>query len=141
MVKAARKQAKLTQAELAKRVGVSQQLWSDWETGKVPLTPANAMVVSKALGIDVVRLLVQVGDDAIAASEAKDQEISRVNETMSQMNEKLDGLKRMIIETRQEVTRVADGQEALEEVIVRLDEKPSGRPRGAAPLKPTPSGP
>jgi len=53
----ARLKAEMTQAELATKVGIRQNMVSEYENGKRALTKAMAKRFSEALGIDVSRLL------------------------------------------------------------------------------------
>lgn len=47
----------LSQAQLADRIGVSQQAVARWESGEAAPTPKNQWLVSRALGVPDPRLL------------------------------------------------------------------------------------
>jgi len=51
-----RERAGLTQAQLAKEVGVFQSEVSSWETGRCRVGPTRVRPLAKALGVDVVAL-------------------------------------------------------------------------------------
>jgi len=53
----ARLKAEMTQAELAEKAGIRQNMVSEYENGKRALTPAMAKRFSGVLGVDLVRLL------------------------------------------------------------------------------------
>jgi len=53
----ARLKAELTQGELAAKVGIRQNMVSEYERGKRPLTRPMAKRFAEALGIDLVRLI------------------------------------------------------------------------------------
>jgi len=53
LIKPIRKQAGLTQKQLAGRIGVTQALISQWECGKAYPGTKNLLSLSKALGISI----------------------------------------------------------------------------------------
>ncbi len=53
----ARNRKKISQAELARRLGVDQTCVSGWETGKYRPNPVKAKEIAAELGISVVRVL------------------------------------------------------------------------------------
>jgi transcriptional regulator with XRE-family HTH domain len=55
-LRAQRRSLGLSAAELAERVGVSQQSWSDWENGVVAPRPRRLAEVAQALSLDVAEL-------------------------------------------------------------------------------------
>lgn len=58
LIKRYRKEAKLSQTELSRKSGIPQTTISDWENGKSIPNVQNAQDLSKALGIDIEKLLV-----------------------------------------------------------------------------------
>ena len=56
-LKELRKQAHLTQVELAKRLGIGQSSYADWERGKKKPTQENLVKLSKILYVSVDYLL------------------------------------------------------------------------------------
>jgi len=55
----ARLKAEMTQSELASKVGIRQNMISEYENGKRPLTKAMAKRFSEVLGVDLARLLTE----------------------------------------------------------------------------------
>ena len=53
----ARLKAEMTQAELAEKTGIRQNMVSEYENGKRPMTKAMARRFSNVLGIDLCRFL------------------------------------------------------------------------------------
>ena len=56
-VPAARKNANLTQAALAAACGVSVSTVGNWENGKTEPTISQAMLIAKAVGVDLDNLI------------------------------------------------------------------------------------
>lgn len=56
-VPAARKNANLTQAALATACGVSVSTVGNWENGKTEPTISQAMLIAKAVGVDLDNLI------------------------------------------------------------------------------------
>lgn len=52
-----RQNRQITQEELAKKINCTQQLISLWEKGKRRIPSDNLVVIAKALGVDIVCLL------------------------------------------------------------------------------------
>ena len=69
-IKAKRQQARLTQAQLAEKVGVTVQAISQWENGKTLPDQGNLALIAKALHISVSEL---IGDDKFSSWIVKDK--------------------------------------------------------------------
>ena len=52
-LKELRKQANLTQVELAKRLGIGQSSYADWERGKKKPTQENLVKISQVFGVSI----------------------------------------------------------------------------------------
>lgn len=52
-LKELRKQAHLTQVELAKRLGIGQSSYADWERGKKKPTQENLVKISQVLNVSI----------------------------------------------------------------------------------------
>lgn len=52
-LKELRKQARLTQVELAKRLGIGQSSYADWERGKKKPTQENLVKISQVLNVSI----------------------------------------------------------------------------------------
>lgn len=52
-IREARKSAKLTQAELAKQVGVTQGAVTQWETGRIAPKLQTMLTLARTLGVSV----------------------------------------------------------------------------------------
>ncbi len=61
-IKHARLDAEITQVEAAKRAGVRQSEWSQWESDNVVPTVASLHKIAKALNVEITGLIVEEGD-------------------------------------------------------------------------------
>ena len=78
-LKALRKQAHLTQVELAKRLGIGQSSYADWERGKKNPTQENLIRLAQILNVSV--------DYLVGNSEEKSDELDNI-ELLFRMNSK-----------------------------------------------------
>ena len=78
-LKELRKQAHLTQVELAKRLGIGQSSYADWERGKKNPTQENLIRLAQILNVSV--------DYLVGNSEAKSEELDNI-ELLFRMNSK-----------------------------------------------------
>ena len=74
-----RKQAHLTQVELAKRLGIGQSSYADWERGKKNPTQENLIRLAQTLNVSV--------DYLVGNSEEKSDELDNI-ELLFRMNSK-----------------------------------------------------
>lgn len=66
-IRRARKQAGLTQEELAKAVGyANQSSVSHWERGTFPLKVPDAIAIARACGVDPAELLAELVAEQVA---------------------------------------------------------------------------
>ena len=56
-IKAVREKANLTQAEVAKKVGMNTNYFAVIERGEVTTSPENLAKISKALGVDISEII------------------------------------------------------------------------------------
>ena len=78
-LKELRKQAHLTQVELAKRLGIGQSSYADWERGKKKPTQENLVKIAQILNVSV--------DYLVGNSEEKSDELDNI-ELLFRMNSK-----------------------------------------------------
>lgn len=78
-LKELRKQAHLTQVELAKRLGIGQSSYADWERGKKNPTQENLIRLAQILNVSV--------DYLVGNSEEKSDELDNI-ELLFRMNSK-----------------------------------------------------
>ena len=78
-LKELRKQAHLTQVELAKRLGIGQSSYADWERGKKKPTQENLVKISQVLNVSI--------DYLVGNSEEKSDELDNI-ELLVRMNSK-----------------------------------------------------
>ena len=78
-LKELRKQAHLTQVELAKRLGIGQSSYADWERGKKKPTQENLVKIAQILDVSI--------DYLVANSEEKSDELDNI-ELLFRMNSK-----------------------------------------------------
>ena len=78
-LKELRKQAHLTQVELAKRLGIGQSSYADWERGKKKPTPENLVKIAQVLSVSI--------DYLVGNSEEKSDELDNI-ELLFRMNSK-----------------------------------------------------
>ena len=78
-LKELRKQAHLTQVELAKRLGIGQSSYADWERGKKKPTQENLVKIAQVLNVSV--------DYLVGNSEEKSDELDNI-ELLFRMNSK-----------------------------------------------------
>ena len=70
LIKAARKNARMTQAELAKRMGISFQSIAQWENGLRDPKIETIKRIANALGVDVYELLGDADRELFVEGEA-----------------------------------------------------------------------
>ncbi len=110
-LKELRKQAHLTQVELAGRLGIVQSSYADWERGKKKPTQDNLVKIAQVLNVSV--------DYLVGNSEEKADELDNI-ELLFRMNSK--GLtkeekavfRKELIEFMEERKRAFNGGERLE---------------------------
>ena len=73
-LKELRKQAHLTQVELAKRLGIGQSSYADWERGKKKPTQENLVKIAQILNV-TIDYLVGNFDEEITNNKLEDIEI------------------------------------------------------------------
>ena len=78
-LKELRKQANLTQVELAKQLGIGQSSYADWERGKKNPTQENLIRLAQILNVSV--------DYLVGNSEAKSEALDNI-ELLFRMNSK-----------------------------------------------------
>lgn len=78
-LKELRKQAHLTQVELAKRLGIGQSSYADWERGKKKPTQENLVKIAQVLNVSI--------DYLVGNSEEKSDELDNI-ELLFRMNSK-----------------------------------------------------
>lgn len=78
-LKELRKQANLTQVELAKRLGIGQSSYADWERSKKKPTQENLVKISQVLGVSI--------DYLVGNSEEKSNDLENI-ELLFRMNSK-----------------------------------------------------
>lgn len=78
-LKELRKQAKLTQVELAGKLGIVQSSYADWERGKKKPTQDNLVKIAQALNVTI--------DYLVGNSEEKSDELDNI-ELLFRMNSK-----------------------------------------------------
>ena len=78
-LKELRKQAHLTQVELAKRLGIGQSSYADWERGKKKPTQKNLVKIAQVLNVSI--------DYLVGNSEEKSDELDNI-ELLFRMNSK-----------------------------------------------------
>lgn len=78
-LKELRKQAHLTQVELAGKLGIVQSSYADWERGKKKLTQENLVKIAQVLNVSV--------DYLVGNSEEKSDELDNI-ELLFRMNSK-----------------------------------------------------
>lgn len=78
-LKELRKQAHLTQVELAKRLGIGQSSYADWERGKKKPTQENLVKIARILDVSI--------DYLVGNSEEKSDELDNI-ELLFRMNSK-----------------------------------------------------
>ena len=78
-LKELRKQAHLTQVELAKRLGIGQSSYADWERGKKKPTQDNLVKIAQVLNVSV--------DYLVGSSEEKSDDLDNI-ELLFRMNSK-----------------------------------------------------
>ena len=78
-LKELRKQAHLTQVELAKRLGIGQSSYADWERGKKKPTQDNLVKIAQVLNVSV--------DYLVGNSEEKTDDFDNI-ELLFRMNSK-----------------------------------------------------
>lgn len=78
-LKELRKQAYLTQVELAKRLGIGQSSYADWERGKKKPTQENLVKIAQILDVSI--------DYLVGNSEEKSDELDNI-ELLFRMNSK-----------------------------------------------------
>ena len=78
-LKELRKQAHLTQVELAKLLGIEQSSYADWERGKKKPTQENLVKISQVLGVSIDYLVIN--------SEEKSNDLDNI-ELLFRMNSK-----------------------------------------------------
>ena len=78
-LKELRKQAHLTQVELAKRLGIGQSSYADWERGKKKPTQENLVKIAQILDVSI--------DYLVGNSEEKSDELDNI-ELLCRMNSK-----------------------------------------------------
>ena len=78
-LKELRKQAHLTQVELAKRLGIGQSSYADWERGKKKPTQENLVKIAKVLNVSI--------DYLVGNSEEESDELDNI-ELLFRMNSK-----------------------------------------------------
>lgn len=78
-LKELRKQANLTQVELAKRLGIGQSSYADWERGRKKPTQENLVKISKVLSVSI--------DYLVGNSEEKLNDLDNI-EFLFRMNSK-----------------------------------------------------
>ena len=78
-LKELRKEANLTQVELAKRLGIGQSSYADWERGKKKPTQENLVKIAQVLNVSI--------DYLVGNSEEKSDELDNI-ELLFRMNSK-----------------------------------------------------
>lgn len=78
-LKELRKQANLTQVELAKRLGIGQSSYADWERSKKKPIQENLVKISQVLGVSI--------DYLVGNTESKEDELDNI-ELLFRMNSK-----------------------------------------------------
>ena len=78
-LKELRKQAHLTQVELAKRLGIGQSSYADWERGKKKPTQVNLVKIAQVLNVSV--------DYLVGNSKEKSDDLDNI-ELLFRMNSK-----------------------------------------------------
>ena len=78
-LKELRKQAKLTQVELAGKLGIVQSSYADWERGKKKPTQENLVKIAQVLNVSI--------DYLVGNSEEKSDELDNI-ELLFRMNSK-----------------------------------------------------
>lgn len=78
-LKELRKQANLTQVELAKRLGIGQSSYADWERGRKKPTQENLVKISQVFSVSI--------DYLVGNSEEKSNDLDNV-ELLFRMNSK-----------------------------------------------------
>lgn len=78
-LKELRKQAHLTQVEFAKRLGIGQSSYADWERGKKKPTQENLVKIAQVLNVSI--------DYLVGNSEEKSNDLDNV-ELLFRMNSK-----------------------------------------------------
>ncbi len=78
-LKELRKQAHLTQVELAKRLGIGQSSYADWERGNKKPTQKNLVKIAQVLNVSI--------DYLVGNSEEKSDELDNI-ELLFRMNSK-----------------------------------------------------
>ena len=78
-LKELRKQAHLTQVELAKRLGIGQSSYADWERDRKKPTQENLVKISQVLGVSI--------DYLVGNSEEKSNDLDNI-ELLFRMNSK-----------------------------------------------------
>ena len=78
-LKELRKQANLTQVELAKRLGIGQSSYADWERGRKKPTQENLVKISQVFSVSIYYL--------VGNSEEKSNDLDNV-ELLFRMNSK-----------------------------------------------------
>jgi bacteriophage CI repressor helix-turn-helix domain len=78
-LKELRKQAHLTQVELAKQLGIGQSSYADWERGKKKPTQENLVKIAQVLNVSI--------DYLVGNSEEKTDELDNI-ELLFRMNSK-----------------------------------------------------
>lgn len=73
-LKESRKQARLTQVEIAEKLGISQPAYASWERGTKKPTQENLVKIAQVLNV-TVDYLVGNSDDEITNKELEDIEI------------------------------------------------------------------
>ena len=73
-LKESRKQARLTQVEIAEKLGISQPAYASWERGAKKPTQENLVKLAQVLNV-TIDYLVGNSDDEIANKELEDIEI------------------------------------------------------------------
>jgi bacteriophage CI repressor helix-turn-helix domain len=76
-LKELRKEANLTQVELAKRLGIGQSSYADWERGKKKPTQENLVKIAQVLNVSI--------DYLVGNSEEKSDELDNI-ELLFRMN-------------------------------------------------------
>ena len=79
-LKELRKQAHLTQVELAKRLGIGQSSYADWERGKKKPTQENLVKIAQILDVSI--------DYLVGNSEEKSDELDNI-ELLFRMNSRV----------------------------------------------------
>lgn len=106
-LKELRKQAHLTQVELAKRLGIGQSSYADWERGKKNPTQENLIKLAQILNVSV-DYLVGNSDEENANKELEDIELLFRMNSKGLTDEEKEIFKKELIEFMEERKKAFD---------------------------------